>query len=76
MADMFTTRAAIHAVPSPCVAVCAMTPDTALCGGCWRTIEEISAWSQMDNKTKREVWANIAARKAHLPVAPLTEPFK
>lgn len=71
MADMYTTRAATHAVPSPCVAVCTMTPDTALCTGCWRTIDEIATWSQMDNSAKRAVWAQIALRKAHLPIAPV-----
>ena len=71
MADMYTTRASIHAVPSPCVAVCAMTPDTALCSGCWRTLDEIAAWSQMDNTAKRAVWVQIALRQAKLPVAAL-----
>ncbi len=76
MADMYTTRAAIHAVPSPCVAVCAMTPDTALCSGCWRTLYEIAAWSQMDNNAKRAVWVQIASRKAQLPVVPQKESFE
>jgi uncharacterized protein len=69
MPDMFTTRAAIHAVPSPCVAVCVMTPATALCAGCLRTIDEIAGWSRMDNDAKRAVWAQIASRKAQEPAS-------
>lgn len=64
MADLFTTRAAPHAVPSPCVAICTLKPDTAECSGCFRTLDEIAQWSQMDNRQKRFVWSLIAQRKA------------
>ena len=49
-------------VPSPCISVCAMLPATGLCGGCFRNIEEIAAWSRMDDGGKRLVWRRIAQR--------------
>ncbi len=64
MADIFTTRAAIHAVPSPCVSVCTMNPANDFCDGCQRTIGEIAAWSSMGDIEKRHVWGLIGQRKA------------
>jgi predicted Fe-S protein YdhL (DUF1289 family) len=52
-------------VPSPCVAVCRMDPQRALCLGCRRTIAEISAWRQLDDAGKRLVWRDIGQRLAH-----------
>lgn len=73
MADTFTTRAALHAVPSPCIAVCTMNPASDFCDGCQRTIGEIAAWSTMDNADKRQVWVRIGQRRARAaaPQAPV-----
>jgi predicted Fe-S protein YdhL (DUF1289 family) len=30
--------------------------------GCWRSMQEITAWSQLDDAAKRQVWRAIAAR--------------
>jgi predicted Fe-S protein YdhL (DUF1289 family) len=51
-------------IASPCVNVCKMNPDTALCEGCWRTLDEIAAWSGMSAEDKRAVLARLAARRA------------
>jgi predicted Fe-S protein YdhL (DUF1289 family) len=32
--------------------------------GCWRTIDEIVAWSSDSDETKKKVWALIALRKS------------
>lgn len=53
-----------HPVPSPCISVCRMDPDSGLCLGCWRDIDEIIAWGRMDEDTKRVVWRSISARMA------------
>ena len=55
------------ALPSPCVSVCRMTPDRSHCQGCFRTIEEIRAWSGAGNGQRRAIWAALLAR-AGLPV--------
>jgi predicted Fe-S protein YdhL (DUF1289 family) len=51
-------------VPSPCVSVCAIDEVTGLCTGCLRTIDEIAAWSVLDDDERRDVWARIGARRA------------
>lgn len=44
-----------------------MTPDRSHCQGCFRTIEEIRAWSRADNGQRRAIWAALLVR-AGLPV--------
>jgi predicted Fe-S protein YdhL (DUF1289 family) len=55
------------AVPSPCVNVCRMDAASGLCAGCWRTIDEIAAWSTLDDDGKRQVWQAIELRQAAAP---------
>ena len=51
-------------VPSPCICVCTMDPGTGWCVGCYRTLDEIAAWSRMRDEGKREVWEAIGRRIA------------
>ena len=51
-------------VPSPCINVCEMAPDTGLCRGCLRTIDAIVAWGGASEDEKRVVWAEIRRREA------------
>jgi len=53
-------------VPSPCINVCEMDGRSGLCRGCARTIDEIIAWSKLDDHAKRAVWALLPARRAQL----------
>jgi len=50
-------------VPSPCNNVCRMKPDTGLCEGCFRTLDEIAAWPAMSDAEKRTVLAQLPARR-------------
>jgi acyl dehydratase len=50
-------------VPSPCIDVCRMNPNTELCDGCLRTLDEIAGWSSFDAAHKRAVLAQAAARR-------------
>ena len=52
----------VAAVPSPCISVCRMDMDADLCEGCFRTLDEIAAWSRMTDEVKKVVWALIAGR--------------
>jgi len=54
-------------VASPCISVCRIDPVTGLCVGCARTLEEIAAWSTLDDAARRNVWSAIAARRANEP---------
>nr|WP_315428749.1 DUF1289 domain-containing protein [uncultured Albidiferax sp.] len=49
-------------VASPCIAVCQMDAAGVFCTGCWRTLDEIAAWSRLDAPAKRAVWEAIAER--------------
>jgi uncharacterized protein len=60
----YYTRAGGQFAPSPCVSVCLMEPASQLCGGCFRTLDEIAAWSCMDEEGKREVWQRLVQRAA------------
>lgn len=51
-------------VASPCSNVCKMNPDTALCEGCYRTLDEIAAWAGLSDAEKRAVLAKLPARRA------------
>jgi uncharacterized protein len=54
----------LHAVPSPCISICAIDQVTGLCAGCLRTLDEIAAWSVLDDDEKRAVWAALPERCA------------
>lgn len=42
-------------IQSPCIGVCSMDDLTGLCLGCYRTIEEIQGWWDMDADAKKAV---------------------
>ncbi len=52
------------AVASPCISVCRMDARTGWCEGCLRTLDEIAAWSTMDDEEKRVVWRLLPQRRA------------
>jgi len=51
-------------IESPCVRLCTIHPETRLCLGCARTIDEIASWSQMSPGQRREVMAALPLRRA------------
>ncbi len=51
-------------VPSPCTSVCTMDTASGLCIGCFRTLDEIAAWSVLDDAGKRRVLAALPTRRA------------
>ena len=57
---------AIDTVPSPCTKVCTMDAASGYCVGCFRTLDEIAAWSALDDTGKRRVLAALPARHAAL----------
>lgn len=50
-------------VPSPCISVCAIDPDSGLCTGCFRTLDEIAAWVGLNATARLAVWDAIDERK-------------
>ena len=52
-----------EAVASPCINVCQMDEATGWCAGCLRTLDEIAAWSVLDEAEKGRVRAQLAGRR-------------
>ena len=51
-------------VPSPCISVCALDARGQLCAGCFRTLDEIAAWSVLDAPTSARWSPRSRARRA------------
>lgn len=64
MSDEVWKRAEIE---SPCVKICLIHPEARICLGCHRTGTEIAEWSRMTPERRREIMAELPARKVLLP---------
>jgi predicted Fe-S protein YdhL (DUF1289 family) len=49
-------------VESPCVRICVIHPETRLCTGCLRSIDEITNWTKMGAEARRTVMDDLPAR--------------
>lgn len=49
-------------LPSPCVSVCVMDPDSGVCRGCYRTLDEIADWARQPPAGQRAIWQCVAQR--------------
>lgn len=49
-------------VESPCVKLCLIHPDARLCVGCYRSIDEITAWSRMSHEARAAIMAELPQR--------------
>ena len=59
-----------EAVPSPCIAVCRMSPDRSHCEGCFRSLDEIRIWARAGSHLRRGIWLQLLDRAGiALPVA-------
>ncbi len=57
--------AAIPHPPSPCTNLCMIDPETGLCDGCGRTLDEISEWGWMSAEQKLTILRRIGKEPAH-----------
>ncbi len=53
-------------VQSPCVKICVVHPEARICLGCYRSIDEIAAWSRMTPEARAAVMAELPSRKGQL----------
>ena len=51
-------------VPSPCINLCRMNPQSGYCEGCLRSISEITEWGGADDRRRLAILAEVARRKA------------
>jgi predicted Fe-S protein YdhL (DUF1289 family) len=61
MCDDVWKRAEIE---SPCIKVCVVHPETRLCTGCMRSVDEIGRWSLMEPAERQRIMAELPAREA------------
>ena len=50
-------------IKSPCINVCKMDAASGLCRGCSRTLDEIAAWSRLDDAARTTILAAVAVRR-------------
>jgi uncharacterized protein len=51
-------------IQSPCIGVCSMDDLSGLCLGCYRTLQEIQGWWDLDNTGKQAVVEQASEREA------------
>jgi predicted Fe-S protein YdhL (DUF1289 family) len=59
MSDEVWKRAEVE---SPCIKLCVIHPESRLCTGCLRSIDEIGAWSKMSPEVRRVVMDELPSR--------------
>jgi len=53
-------------VASPCIDICRLDANGRLCTGCWRTLDEITAWRDLDEEQRRAVMDGVGRRRMGL----------
>lgn len=48
---------------SPCAKVCVMDPESDLCRGCYRTLDEIARWGSMSDEERDRILLLLEKRK-------------
>ncbi|WP_299879297.1 DUF1289 domain-containing protein [uncultured Sulfitobacter sp.] len=49
-------------IESPCVKICVIHPETRLCTGCMRSIDEIGSWGRMSPEVRRAIMDELPSR--------------
>lgn len=50
-------------IESPCVQLCVVHPETRLCTGCARSMDEIANWGSMSPEARRRVMDELPERQ-------------
>ena len=59
MSDEIWKRAEVE---SPCIKICVIHPESRLCTGCLRSMDEIGAWSSMAPEARKAVMDELPSR--------------
>jgi uncharacterized protein len=49
---------------SPCINLCRMDDEDRYCLGCFRTLDEIALWSDLNTEEKELVWQALDNRRS------------
>ena len=53
-------------IDSPCIQVCVIHPTERICTGCFRSIDEIGAWSRFSDEKRAEIMKELPERAPRL----------
>ena len=57
---------AVFDLPSPCVSVCEIDPETRYCRGCLRTSQEIAEWRDLDHGARLSLLDRLRDRREEI----------
>lgn len=60
------TAKPLRAIRSPCVNVCMLHPESDLCIGCKRTVEEIGRWTSYSDAERQRIMDELPKRTHEL----------
>ena len=49
-------------IETPCVKICVLDPQSRLCRGCGRTIDEIGGWSRLTSAEREKIMTLLPGR--------------
>jgi predicted Fe-S protein YdhL (DUF1289 family) len=50
-------------ISTPCIQVCRIAPESQLCVGCLRTLDEIAGWAGFSDEERRAILEQLPGRK-------------
>ncbi|MGR3839474.1 MAG: DUF1289 domain-containing protein [Cognatishimia sp.] len=53
-------------IDSPCIQICVIHPTERICTGCYRSIDEIGAWSRFSDEERAEIMQELPERAPRL----------
>lgn len=53
-------------IESPCVQICMIHPGADICVGCYRTADEIAAWSRLSSEERSRIMTELPTRAESL----------
>ena len=56
-------RQRLIGVEPPCIGMCSIDPETQICGGCYRHMDEIVSWALMTPAERERAMENIRQRR-------------
>lgn len=58
-------------ITTPCIKVCYVDGPSGLCLGCFRTLPEIARWAKLGDDERRQIMADLPARRTRIDPAKL-----
>ena len=53
-------------IDSPCIKLCSIHPSERICVGCYRSMEEIGAWSSLSSEVRLDIMNELPNRSSRI----------